>query len=184
MNYHNFPSQRPDEEWVAERAADAVCQFYRPCVPDPNDPDDMVDYTLISDAGTIRSHILTLPKAYSKFILALLYRRFALAKMLHHHQTEAITPYRFWVTLAQNFLHVDHIWDRCLRESDKSNKIDALTISAILDKYIVTEVLVRRHEPVYVSRYRETRTPNMPNISQATLADIGESVCPVYTKPI
>ena len=104
--------------------------------------------------------------------------------MLHHHQTVVITVYRFWVTLAQNFLHVNHIWDRWLRESNKSNKINVWTIPMILDKYIITEVLIRWHEPIYVSHYCNTCMPKMLNISQVTPADIGESVHLVYTKPI
>ena len=81
--------------------------------------------------------------------------------------------------LAQNFLHVNSLWKECLAASDRSQTLDAKTISNILNKYLVTEMVVKRHEPVYLSQYRQRRTADKPNISHATWQELGESQCSV-----
>ncbi|KAN0091611.1 hypothetical protein V8E55_005177 [Tylopilus felleus] len=171
MNYHEFPTERPNEERVANSIAHVVDQHYRPSEQDNQDKNTL-RLCLVMPDGQRRSHILTIPRSYATYVLALLYRRFALALLLHHDQTFKIKPYKVWAVLAQNFIHVDNLWEKCIAASDNSKRIDAKTLSTILDRYIVTEAVVKRHEPVYVSEYRRRRTAQMPNVSQATLKDI------------
>ena len=175
MNYHEFPTERPNEERVANSIAHVVDQHYRPSEQDNQDKNTL-RLCLVMPDGQRRSHILTIPRSYATYVLALLYRRFALALLLHHDQTFKIKPYKVWAVLAQNFIHVDNLWEKCIAASDNSKRIDAKTLSTILDRYIVTEAVVKRHEPVYVSEYRRRRTAQMPNVSQATLKDISESM--------
>lgn len=173
MNYHNFPSHRPDEGAVIRRVATVVTQYIR---PSQSIKHGMVDFNTIDELGRPLSIVLTAPENYAGYITSLLYRRFALALLLHHNARLEIKPYKLWVVLAQNFLHVDALWVRCITKSDKSHALDQDSASNILDTYIITEAVVRRHEPVYVSEYRRVRTPEMPNTSQASLDDISKSI--------
>ena len=62
-----------------------------------------------------------------------------------------IKPYKVWKALTQNFLHLGNIWEACLTKSNESLVIDIQTLSVILGRYIVTEVMVKCHKSVYVS---------------------------------
>ena len=179
MNYHEFPTERPSEEEVNGRAASAVVQYYRTAKAEKGQPVEIFTVT----RGNQRSHtIVRVPSTFIPHLRPLLFRRFALALMLHHNPTLDIRPHATWITFAQNFLHVDSLWKECLAASDRSQTLDAKTISNILNKYLVTEMVVKRHEPVYLSQYRQRRTADKPNISHATWQELGESQCSEHTR--
>ena len=172
MNYHEFPSEQPNEERVNVLAATAVVQYYRLGKVGAG---RTVDIFTITRSGERGQTVLHIPRGYFQYVRTLLFRRFVLALLLHHHHTLDIRPYKVWAALAQNFLHVNTLWEKCLAESDRSRAIDTRTISTILDKYLVTEVIVGRHEPVYLSQYPQHRTAASPSISQTTVEELGKS---------
>ncbi|KAF9230949.1 hypothetical protein BU15DRAFT_82991 [Melanogaster broomeanus] len=119
------------------------------------------------------------PAYYYKYLLHLIYRRYALATILHHDPQLPIKPYRRWVTLAQNYMYVTDLWNTIeSRLQDSSTLPDSTWRCDVFDRYIVTEVIVRRHEPVYVNEYRCRRTDQMLNISQASVDDTGSNTRP------
>lgn len=145
----------------------------------------MPNVVVVDHFGQCISVLVRIPKRYVPFIRCLLYRRFALAKILHHNSELKIKPYSLWVTFAQNFLYVDRIWKVLLKEAAMVHRMHANWTSTTFEKYVVTEALVRRHEPVYVSQYRACRTNDMPNLSQATanLETMGMCFKPVQCFP-
>lgn len=172
MEYSAFPSHRPNERKVQDMAASVASQVYRVSESTQNATSNIF---LLDEHGS-KTSVITIPIGYARYVLSLLWRRFALALLLHNDADLAIKPYKVWATLAQNLLHVHDIWQQCLDAADHFRRLDAPTIASKLDRYIVTEVLIRRHEPVYISKYRLQRTEDMPNISLASLADIGTSI--------
>lgn len=171
MEYSAFPANHLKEEKVLEEVAVVATLMYRSFHVTPASA--VVDIFLVDERGAKLSHILNIPKGYEWFVMSLLWRRFALAVLLQHGRDHAIRPRKFWVTLAQNFIHLNNLWRQCCDGADDARRIDIPTITSTLDRYIVTEALVGRHEPVYVSDYRRQRSAGMPNISVASAKDIG-----------
>ncbi|KIJ14543.1 hypothetical protein PAXINDRAFT_100034, partial [Paxillus involutus ATCC 200175] len=76
-------------------------------------------------------------------------------------------PYKSWVAVVQNFLYVDTVWEDLCKEVQSVQR-EALVHgwrSRDFDLYLVTEGVVRRHEQLYVQRYRLARTPDKPNLN-------------------
>ncbi|KAH0826296.1 hypothetical protein J3R83DRAFT_5776 [Lanmaoa asiatica] len=169
MDYHLFPSYLPNHSVVAAVASKVVQEWIRPFKANKR---TLMDFRTVDAMSQPVTHVLTVPAQYALPIRQLVYRRFALAIMLHNARRLRIRPRRFWTTLAQNLLYVDDIWKRCLAKSDQSShEIGKQALSDILDAYIITEAVVGRHEPVYVSAYRMKRRPEDPNISQTPFED-------------
>ncbi|KAH0826855.1 hypothetical protein J3R83DRAFT_4391 [Lanmaoa asiatica] len=169
MDYHLFPSYLPNHSVVAAVASKVVQEWIRPFKANKR---TLMDFRTVDAMSQPVTHVLTVPAQYALPIRQLVYRRFALAIMLHNTRRLRIRPRRFWTTLAQNLLYVDDIWKRCLAKSDQSShEIGKQALSDILDAYIITEAVVGRHEPVYVSAYRMKRRPEDPNISQTPFED-------------
>ena len=164
MNYGAFASHRPDERYITKRCTAVIYEIIR---PKNSASERMTDVVNVDHFGRATSCLMKIPKRYSPFVLYLLYRRFALASILYRDSELKIKPYTLWVTLAQNFVYVDRVWKALLEEVNAVQSIQEHWTSLAFDKYIVTETLVRRHEPVYVSQYRACRTNDMPNLSQA-----------------
>ena len=172
MNYHEFPSKQPNEEHMNTLAATAIVQYYCLGKVGAGRTDDIFTITRSRKRGQTVLHI---PCGYFQYVRLLLFRQFALALLLHHHHTLDIQPYKVWAALAQNFLHVNTLWEKCLAELDRLRTIDTRTISTILDKYLVMEVIVEHHEPVYLSQYHQHRMAVSPSISQTILEELSKS---------
>ena len=135
----------------------------------------MVDVVSVDAEGKDVSRSLTIPATHHKYVKGLLFRRFALALLVVNMRKCPIQSYRLEVVLCQNLKYTDDVWTGCMHASDDHRRIKFSAISGALDDYIATEALVHRHEPVYVSRYRQHRTPGRPNLSQVAVGDVGES---------
>ena len=181
MNYHAFPSQRPVEDALDVVIATALDERYttRPTTT------DMIAICRTTPGGIHTDTVCHLPRIYARPVLQLLFRRYALALLLHYNDELVIEPNLRWITFAQNFLYLDVVWnglqDDCAKQSSigpaKISKMGPSWRSTEFDRYIATEVVVGRHEPIYVNYYRRQRAPHLPNISQISIEALG--VCSV-----
>ena len=170
MNYHAFPSERPNQDTLVVSIRAALEEYYktRPTTT------DMIEVCRATPDGIHTEMAFRIPCIYARPLLQLLFRRYSLALVLHHEKELRIEPYNRWLVLTQNFLYLDLVWNRLEHDCTNEPTMGPKWRSANFDQFIATEVVVRRHEPVYVSVYRRQRTDKMPNISQVSVDALGE----------
>ncbi|KAF9235430.1 hypothetical protein BU15DRAFT_78016 [Melanogaster broomeanus] len=168
MNYHAFPTQHPDDASIKKQVALTVKErlFIKPPMG------GMVSVKEVCNDGKDENLVFSAPAYYADHIHNLLYRRYALALLLHHDDVVPIKSYRFWVVLAQNYEYVDARWRALEMELGDMVGMDSMWRSDQFERYLVTEAIVRRHEPVYVNKYRRHRNPEMLNVSQASIEEV------------
>lgn len=169
MNYSAFPSQRPDNTVLTESIKVALGERFTT----RRTTTGMMDLCRSSPDGLTNDVVCHLPHIYAQPLLQLLYRRYALAVVLDRENQLDIKPYSRWLVLAQNLLYLDLVWNRLQDERASEDSVGPHWRSFDFDRFVATEVIVRRHEPVYVNAYRRQREEDMPNISQVTIDDLG-----------
>ncbi|KIK73034.1 hypothetical protein PAXRUDRAFT_21303 [Paxillus rubicundulus Ve08.2h10] len=154
MDYSFFPSARPDEPAVMARVADVIEETLN---VDIGALKNMAYVTRITREPRTSTEVMVVPLKYREYIKHLLFRRFALATILHHSPKLDIKPYKAWAVIAQNFSYVDKVWTTLQEEVRMVPLVGTTWRSAMLERYAVIEAVVKRHEPVFLSEYRRTR---------------------------
>ena len=134
---------------------------------------DMMEVRLISGGRVQCDTVCHMPQVYARPLLGLLFRRYALAVVLHYEKELEIAPHNRWVVLAQNLLYLDLVWNRFEQECKAAPEMEPTWRSIDFNHFTATEIIVRCHEPVYVSRHRRNRSPVAKNISQVTVEELG-----------
>lgn len=181
MEYHHFPTERPNEDLIAEEAADILSWNYAVYQQLPIGNDNLVRVERMKQpeegaSGELWFHA---PSCYGDHLAIILFRLSALAFLIkiEKEETLRIKPYVFWVILAQNFAYLNGIMINFAKEVKaemaKGTLLTANWHSKQMDRYIVTEVVHGWHEPAHVAAYHLMCTAAQPNLSQARLEEIG-----------
>ncbi|KAL4068315.1 hypothetical protein V8B97DRAFT_890733 [Scleroderma yunnanense] len=187
MEYTRFPSRRPNEEITLNKANTILAEPYRVSHKPASgisrvdaDPISVERVSFKQDGGeTIKEVISGISPVYKNHLRRFLYHLSILALLLGlDNELQRVKPYVFWATLAQNFEYSHGIFLSFIDEIRRSTGVVSPSSgrSDTFERYLVTEYLVCRHEPVFVYRYRRLRKPSWPNISQAALDDIVNDV--------
>ncbi|KIK78085.1 hypothetical protein PAXRUDRAFT_17081 [Paxillus rubicundulus Ve08.2h10] len=165
MDYHTFPSQHPDNTLLISNARETLSKRFG-AEPAPN---NMMAINSMTPDDQIIARVLVVPPHYMTNILDLLFCRYVLALILVNGAKDIIKPFKRWACFAQNYLHLANIWNPFQEDITEAPEVGEAWQSLRFDQFIVTEAVVMRHEPVYVSEYRRTRTEDMPNLSQHSI---------------
>ncbi|KAF8833521.1 hypothetical protein BDN67DRAFT_1017462 [Paxillus ammoniavirescens] len=129
--------------------------------------------------------VMAVPFGYSKYLEHLLYHRFAPASILYNNPALKIKPYKAWAALAQNLQYIEKIWGKIQEEASGVPAITLTWWCSTLERYALIEVMVKRHEPVYLSKYRhkcragDAHLNSMP-VSDATFTQEFKTRLPIF----
>ena len=172
MSYCAFPSEMPDLALITADLEDTV-QKHLQMLPSEV-AKNCIDIWVTDPTLLETTTVATIPSSYHLYVDAFLYCCWVLVVVLFYTEELKVESYKSWVVLTQNYMVTNSLFQMCLKENNGKGMIRKESLSAVLEQYIVTEVLMKWHEPVYISQYDQQCTTKMPNISQASLEDIDE----------
>lgn len=117
------------------------------------------------------------PSIYGKYLKLIIYRFYSLALVLDNWDEFTSTDHTIsqlsWMTLSQHLTYFKNIFGILSRASEKS-KVNSHWRCADFERFLVTELVVKRHEPIYVYAYRASRKDGEPNLTTCSFSEIGE----------
>lgn len=122
---------------------------------------------------------------YRKYLEPCMFRLYSLAVVLKHWDnlkpvTDQAMTTKSWITLAQHFTYIKQVFLMLHFEALKpegDSDVNKAWRCSNLDRFLVTELVVKRHEPIYLYAYRASRQDGDPNINTCPLDDLGETLC-------
>ena len=110
---------------------------------------------------------------YEKYLKLVIFCFYSLALVLWYWDNlkpaGASMKAKSWITLAQHFIYIE----QTLATFFSAAREDGWQCDSF-DRFLVMELVVKRHEPIYVYAYRASRKDGQPNISTYPLDRLSE----------
>lgn len=166
MDYHLFPSHRPNE--VSITSLNKVLAG-----------DLMVGESMGGVVSIRRMKVdenweeTSVSSFYEKYLKLVIFCFYSLALVLRYWDNlkpaGASMKAKSWITLAQHFIYIEQTLATFFSAAREGGwRCDSF------DRFLVTELVVKRHEPIYVYAYRASRKDGQPNISTYPLDRLSE----------
>ncbi|KAG9308766.1 hypothetical protein JVU11DRAFT_11558 [Chiua virens] len=174
MDYHHFPSHN----FSASRLQETVTRILGSDVNigDGGGSGLVLVSTVAADGECHDFHI---PSFYEKYFKLIVYRLHSLALVLKYwdelclSESDPTSMQQSRVTLSQHLIYFNGILKTVSQAVEKGD-VNSNWRCLDLDRFLVTELVVKRHEPIFVYAYRLSRKDGDPNISTCNLEGMGE----------